>query len=79
MEAAQILENRLLEALINEYQGNCYTQWLESERDERNEIHARARAAADLLSYIQNKAQDIVNGYDTGNAPGEGNGSYSAD
>ena len=62
-EAQQILQNRLLEALLDEYAEGQIASWIHCDDwRKRGEYHAKVNAMVDIKTFLENKAKEIVDG-----------------
>ena len=72
MEAAQLLENKLLNEIFEKYRAQLYESWTnEFDRRKADDLRSRARAANELSKYIDNICEGIISGSDRARAAGE--------
>jgi hypothetical protein len=61
--AGELYQNTLLVELFAEYKRQLFERWVEAKlADDTREIRARAQAADDLRSFIDNKCGEILGG-----------------
>jgi hypothetical protein len=64
MQAAQILENALLDDLLESYKYMQFEHWAnEKDHEKREQIFGRINGVNDLHCFIQNKCQGIIDGH----------------
>lgn len=63
-QAEQILTNSLLTELLESYKYMQFEEWSsEPDYDKREALYAKTHAVNDVMGYVKNKCQGIVDGH----------------